>query len=35
MNRNWIGKLKRLLLFLFAALAVCLCTSGCCIRWVF
>lgn len=32
MNRNRIEEWRRLLLFLFAALAVCLCASGCCIR---
>ena len=32
MNRNWIEMMKRRLLPVFAALAVCLCASGCCIR---
>ena len=32
MNRNRIEKWNRLILFLFAALAVCLCGTGCCIR---
>lgn len=32
MNRNRIGKKKYLFLFLFAALAVCLFGTGCCIR---
>lgn len=32
MNRSRIGKWTRMLLFMFAALAVCLCETGCCIR---